>query len=335
MIKFTYMNTENTNNYEEESTKVDTQIDTTTADATSGQPEDSTEAQIEKTTESEEGGAWKKVTIGGAVGLVLGSTVSYLSSAKAATTAEAETAVAEDNGNPLVDDSMEMATAVSDDMPFSQAFAAARAEVGSGGAFEWHGNVYSTFTAEEWAGMSSEDKAEYNSHFAWNRGDAASGSVVHGDMAASGSGNHSAEHADAVQQPQGQPHEAAQTAQQASADVNTGGASATTAAGDVHVEAVQEDIEVLGVVHDTETGMNFAGLSVNGQEAVLVDVDGDEVFDAIASDLNNDGQISDNEVADVSQAGISVSTLGGFTDGGDMYADEGPDYANEGLDYGA
>lgn len=300
------MNTESTNNYEEEATKVDTQIGTTTADATSGQPEDSTEAQIEKTAESEEGGAWKKVTIGGAVGLVLGSTVSYLSSAKAATTAEAETAVAADNGNPLVDDSMEMATAVSDDMPFSQAFAAARAEVGSGGAFEWHGNVYSTFTAEEWAGMSSEDKAEYNSHFAWNKSDAASESVVHGDMAPSGSGNHSAEHADAVQQPQGQLHEAA-----------------------------REDIEVLGVVHDTETGMNFAGLSVNGQEAVLVDVDGDEVFDAIASDLNNDGQISDNEVADASQAGISVSTLGGFTDGGDMYADEGPDYANEGLDYGA
>jgi len=36
-----------------------------------------------------------------------------------------------------------------DDMSFSEAFAAAREEVGPGGVFMWHGNAYNTFYAEE------------------------------------------------------------------------------------------------------------------------------------------------------------------------------------------
>ena len=65
------------------------------------------------------------------------------------------------------DNTMAVATTVSDDMSFSEAFSAARAEVGAGGAFEWNGNVYSTYYAEEWNSMSTEEIAEYNSHFNW------------------------------------------------------------------------------------------------------------------------------------------------------------------------
>ncbi|MBP3419058.1 MAG: hypothetical protein J6K74_00500 [Marinifilaceae bacterium] len=63
------------------------------------------------------------------------------------------------------DGGIDIATSVTDDMSFGEAFAAARAEVGAGGAFVWHGNVYNTFTAEEWDAMSDEEIAEYNSHF--------------------------------------------------------------------------------------------------------------------------------------------------------------------------
>lgn len=62
-----------------------------------------------------------------------------------------------------------VATSVSDEMSFSKAFAAARAEVGPGGAFEWRGNVYGTYYAEEWESMTPEDRQEYNSHFSWNQ----------------------------------------------------------------------------------------------------------------------------------------------------------------------
>ena len=56
---------------------------------------------------------------------------------------------------------MEIATSVDDSMSFSEAFAAARKEVGAGGLFVWHGNTYGTYYAEEWNAMSEEEKEEY------------------------------------------------------------------------------------------------------------------------------------------------------------------------------
>lgn len=56
---------------------------------------------------------------------------------------------------------MDVASGVDDSMSFNQAFAAARHEVGPGGLFEWHGNTYGTYYANEWNAMSAEDKAQY------------------------------------------------------------------------------------------------------------------------------------------------------------------------------
>ncbi|MCC6410378.1 MAG: hypothetical protein IT270_01890 [Saprospiraceae bacterium] len=51
---------------------------------------------------------------------------------------------------------------VHDGMSFQEAFAAARDEVdGGGGFFEWHGQVYSTYTENEWNTMSLEDKEAF------------------------------------------------------------------------------------------------------------------------------------------------------------------------------
>lgn len=50
---------------------------------------------------------------------------------------------------------------VNDDMSFREAFAAARAEVGPGGIFSWHGNVYNTYVTEEWEAMSVEERSEF------------------------------------------------------------------------------------------------------------------------------------------------------------------------------
>lgn len=68
----------------------------------------------------------------------------------------------------LVDNTVMIATGVSDDMSFSEAFATARAEVGPGGAFEWHGTIYGTYYADEWNNMSAEEKDAFNDHFTWN-----------------------------------------------------------------------------------------------------------------------------------------------------------------------
>lgn len=56
---------------------------------------------------------------------------------------------------------MDVATGVDDSMSFSEAFAAARHEVGAGGLFVWHGNTYGTYYENEWNAMSAEDRDQY------------------------------------------------------------------------------------------------------------------------------------------------------------------------------
>lgn len=58
-----------------------------------------------------------------------------------------------------------------DDESFSDAFADAREDIGPGGFFEWHGEVYNTYYKEEWESMSSDEQHEFmesvvdNTHF--------------------------------------------------------------------------------------------------------------------------------------------------------------------------
>ena len=66
-----------------------------------------------------------------------------------------------ENHVPPIGATVSVAHRVSDDMSFSEAFATARAEVGPGGVFTWHGNVYGTYYKEEWDGMTDAQKHDY------------------------------------------------------------------------------------------------------------------------------------------------------------------------------
>lgn len=78
---------------------------------------------------------------------------------------------------------------------FKEAFDAARAQVGPGGIFEWHGQWYNTYTAEEWTSMAPEGKEDYatlikpfleeggNAHPATLEYDALSGQEHHVEIA--------------------------------------------------------------------------------------------------------------------------------------------------------
>lgn len=50
---------------------------------------------------------------------------------------------------------------VNDKMSFTEAFKSARSDVGAGGFFEWHGNIYNTYVKEEWDEMTSDEKADF------------------------------------------------------------------------------------------------------------------------------------------------------------------------------
>lgn len=254
---------------------------------------------------------WKKVAVGAGSGILLGSAATLLSASAPLGHAEGENA--EEEGSEThpewTDGEVPVASSVSDDMSFSEAFTAARTEVGSGGVFEWHGNIYSTFTEDEWNGMTAEQRDEYGSHFSWHSDNS---STETASSTHSSTSSHSAHATDEV--------EVSEVTQ----------ASHTE---EVAVVDVDPEVEVLGVVHDEESGANIAGLAVDGQEVVLIDVNGDETFDVMGADVNGDQQLSQNEIVDISGQNLTVNDLGGISNpDGSLYASNNSDeidYTND------
>ena len=254
---------------------------------------------------------WKKIAVGAGSGIFLGSAATLLSASAPLGHAEGENA--EEEGSEThpewTDGEVPVASSVSDDMSFSEAFTAARTEVGSGGVFEWHGNIYSTFTEDEWNGMTAEQIDEYGSHFSWHSDNS---STETASSTHSSTSSHSAHATDEV--------EVSEVTQ----------ASHTE---EVAVVDVDPEVEVLGVVHDEESGANIAGLAVDGQEVVLIDVNGDETFDVMGADVNGDQQLSQNEIVDISGQNLTVNDLGGISNpDGSLYASNNSneiDYTND------
>lgn len=58
----------------------------------------------------------------------------------------------------------QQATSVTDEMSYQEAFDTARAELGPGHYFTWHGQNYSTYTQEEWQRLEPEDQAAYEQY---------------------------------------------------------------------------------------------------------------------------------------------------------------------------
>ena len=120
----------------------------------------------DKTQNAADKATWKKVAVSGAAGILLGASAMYATDAFAANTEETpdtkpegenpsqDAAAANDNASIKVAESH-------DEQSFKEAFDAARAEVGPGGAFHWHGNIYSTYTEDEWNNMTDAEKNDY------------------------------------------------------------------------------------------------------------------------------------------------------------------------------
>ena len=265
---------------------------------------------------------WGKVAAGAGAGIVLGAATTVLSSSSEPVEAQQEIQHPE-----WTDGEVPVATSVNDDMSFTDAFNAAREEVGSGGVFEWHGYIYSTYTDDEWNSMSEAEREEYGSHFNWTPEES-------DDVTASVASDVDTDDVEVtVDGPADEPY-----AQEDVADVEPAGGNDPNLvdASDV-VDVDDPEVEVLGVIHDDETGANIGGMLVGDQQVVLVDVDNDQAFDVMVADVDNNGTITDNEVIDISSHGITVDQLGGLHDcNSDMNADDGMGGdINDGMTYGA
>ena len=298
------------------------------------------------------------------------------------------------------DGEIPVADSVTDDMSFSEAFSAAREEVGPGGVFEWNGNVYNTYYAEEWENMSEEEREEFASHLnvaeidedpadeltadedpegeltadVDPEGELTADEDPEGELTADEDpeGELTADEdpegeltADedpegeftADEDPEGEftadgDPEGEFTAEVENTDYIDGESVEGVGAEDFEVteEVIvdteyydEPNIEILGVYEDVDN-MNVGVVEVDGQEAFLVDVDGDDDFDVMAVDVDGDGMLSELEMVDVSDAGITVDMLDvdddiyddgfddGFDDGMDPFEDESLAF-NDDMDY--
>lgn len=237
---------------------------------------------------------WGRVAAGFAGGIAMGSLATILT-ASSLVPEEAEE-VAEDELATEVEvpgliGEIKVAQGVTDDMSFNEAFEAARAEVGSGGAFVWHGNVYNTYTAEEWNAMTDEQREAFGDNF---------------------------------------------QSQAANIDPHTTGNEAGDGSGinvvdvnppiDNPIDDSTPEVEVLGFAQH-ESGAVMAGVAIDGQEFVVVDIDNNNEADAVMADLNGDGNISENEIGDISGQGVYMSDLAAMQNSQDIAM--GPDYIND------
>lgn len=318
----------NTNNIDNERTQYDTNLDERTqidnnanerTQLDNNERTEHTENKEQRTTAApsqpiKKGPKVGRILGGAAAGIALGAAATVLSSGTPVDGAEA-------NGGDEVptwsDGEVPVAHGVNDDMSFTEAFNTARTEVGPGGAFEWHGNIYHTYNKDEWDNMSAEDKAAFGQHFSWTGSTTAQNDeveVVNVHTAGHTNGHttghttgHTAGHATAqTETVQAQP--VAQGPQGDEPNYITGNQGPhpqPVASNEPHTVSEESDVQILGVSHDDETGYTFAQLSVDNHDAIMVDIDGDHEFDVLAVDFNDNGKLEDNEYANISGGHIT------------------------------
>ena len=251
------------------------------------------EPQSEKT-------GWKKVAIGSAAGILLGAGAIY------AVSGEEKQDAASTASSPTADKQPVKVGEVSEDMSFTDAFNSARAQVGPGGVFHWHGGIYSTYTTDEWDQMTAESRESY--------AQAVKPEIKAGEMEnAYVAEAHTVAHSHVADHDDVQPvsHESAQATVQQQTDVEP----AYVAASQSHQEATTSDDDVHVVAQGT----------VQGHAAAAVDLNGDGDADVAVIDVN-DNQVLDDPDVVVDQQG-NMATVGQLAEAAGQQPDDGTDYA--------
>lgn len=104
---------------------------------------------------------WKQVMFGSTAGILLGAGGMYAGNAYARHRQVEEDAEIADDNSSIAERHSTRVVDVDENASFSDAFNQARAEVGSGGVFHWHGGLYSTYSAEEWNKLSDDERNEF------------------------------------------------------------------------------------------------------------------------------------------------------------------------------
>lgn len=264
---------------------------------------------------------WKTVSMGGVTGILMGGAGMYATNAYGAEGDTIEELQAEGQTEVLETESAIRVAEVDQGLSFGEAFEAARQEVGAGGVFHWHGGIYNTYTAEEWNSMTPEEHHMFSQQ-------------VQPEIQKEEHHSYTSHHDTA--------HHHDQDSSTESHQIN-GGSN-----GQVHEADKDEEPEVhfLGVdTMQTDNGstINVGRMSVDDIEVAVVDLDNDMVFDVAVADRNQNGEIEDNEVVDISSQGMTVTDFALISsqetndtaqpilasNQQDNLADDMPDYMND------
>lgn len=222
---------------------------------------------------------WKQVSISGVTGILMGA---------GAMKAMQSMAVGEVENNAEQAETAEAASQY-DNMSFREAFDAARAELGAGGVFRWHGNIYNTYTAEEWNAMNTEEQNEFAEQVG---AEISAEDVDTADLAET----------EQIEETEGDSDVSIVSEDNANNSVTYEQAAETT-------EDTNDDVRVLGygdVTIDNGQTVTVEELEVNGQRVAVIDVDQDGEADLAMTDLNHNQQMDEGEVIDL-HTGEAVS----------------------------
>ena len=239
---------------------------------------------------------WKPVTIGGVTGIMMGAGTVYAMNSIPAGVEQTET------------DEVLKVTAGNDELSFKAAFDAARAELGPGGVFTWHGNVYNTYTADEWQHMAREEKFLFANRVKPLVNDADTQQEQENtteDIAAA-----KVTEVEEVNIIEGEEANDVKVDVTIEGDVvvaekvTVGKNEATTANKTSWDDLTSEDNDVRIISYgDVEIGNGHTvaaqELEVNGQRVAIIDVDKDGVADLAMSDLNHNREMDEGEVIDL------------------------------------
>lgn len=181
---------------------------------------------------------------------------------------------------------------------FSDAFAQARQQVGPGGVFEYRGQIYGTYYADEWNNMSAQERADYKQRV---------------------SGVAPTHH------------------EPVSADASAHQSEVPSNAQMLDVEISEDNIRVLGVERvETAPGTmgTIATVELHGEVGMMIDIDNDDIVDVYQHDVNMDNRIDETESHNIHDAGIHISNLEHIhaaQEGNFLYASQDmlPDYVND------
>ena len=220
---------------------------------------------------------WKQVSISGVTGILMGA-----GAMKGMQVIQSKDSDEVANGEKLASSENSY-----DDMSFREAFEAARAELGAGGVFRWHGNIYNTYTADEWDANTADEQDAFAEQV---------GAEV------------SADKVETAELTQVEAKEDETDADVRVVSSNEKDATVSSV-GEQTVESNDDDVRVLGYGEVTlKDGHNVTvqELEINGRRVAVVDVDQDGEADYAMADLNQNQQMDEGEVIDL-HTGEAVS----------------------------